>query len=92
LKWTGFGDLGTFLAVKIKYMPLYRVSIKRSTHLNGVSISKGLSVDIPMFTNINPVVVDSGSIVNDAFMRVYGIDLKKLNLLNTNWLEAMVVG
>jgi hypothetical protein len=45
-----------------------------------------------MFTNINPVVVDSGSIVNDAFMRVYGIDLKKLNLLNTNWLEAMVVG
>jgi len=73
-------------------MPLYRVRIKQTTNLNGQSIDKGLSVDIPMFTNLSPIVVDEGSLVQDAFKRVHGIDLKKLNLLNTNWLEALVVG
>jgi hypothetical protein len=68
-------------------MALIRVSVKRSTEVSGVRLEKGMSVDIPTLYP-NPVVTNGGNEVQNAFLRVYGIDLKKANCLNMSFLDV----
>lgn len=69
-------------------MALFRVMIKQSSTFNGTRVEKGMSVDVPTISNISPVSADGGKLVQDAFIRIYGIDLKSLNMLNHSWLDA----
>ena len=59
---------------------------------SGVRIEKGMSVDVVTNSISNPVVTNGGQLVNDAFMRLYGIDLKKLGAMNMVYLDVNRIG
>lgn len=63
-------------------MPLYKVSLKSSGNANTIAFEKGMSVQVNMPTTNNPVLSNGGKIVADAFMRIYGLDVKKAGVLN----------
>lgn len=67
---------------------LYRVTVKNSKLTNGVRIDKGMSVDVVTNSTSNPVLINGGKEVADAFMRIYGIDIKKAGALSMAWLEV----
>lgn len=73
-------------------MPLYRVTVKQMKVSNGIRIEKGMSADVVTNSISNPVVTNGGQAVNDAFMRLYGIDLKKLGALNMIYLDVDRIG
>lgn len=72
-------------------MPLYRITTKHRTNANGVLVEPGMSVELVSKSLGNPVLGDS-SAVAAAFMRVYGIDLKKACALNTMYLSCERIG
>jgi hypothetical protein len=55
---------------------------------NGIRLEKGMSVDVVTNTFNNPVTTNGGQPVIDAFMRIYGIDIKKAGALNTVYLDV----
>lgn len=59
---------------------------------NGIRIEKGMSADVVTNTISNPVVTNGGQLVNDAFMRLYGIDLKKLGAMSMVYLDVNRIG
>lgn len=69
-------------------MPLYRVIVKQPKLSNGLRIERGMSVDVVTNSISNPVSTNGGQTVNDAFMRIYGIDLKKIGALNMIYLDV----
>lgn len=73
-------------------MPLYRVTVKQMKVSNGLRIEKGMSVDVVTNSISNPVVTNGGQLVNDAFMRIYGIDLKKIGAMNMIYLDVNRIG
>ena len=73
-------------------MPLYRVTVKQMKVANGLRIERGMTADVVTNSIGNPVVTNGGQLVNDAFMRLYGIDLKKLGALNMVYLDVNRVG
>ena len=62
-------------------MALFTITTKRRKICNGVQIEPGMTVQVVSPFN-NPVTVNGGQAVEDAFMRVFGISLKKANALN----------
>lgn len=70
-------------------MALFKVTIKTRKLTNGILIEPGMSVEVATVSAINPITTNGGQAVADAFMRVYGIDLKKAGALNTAYLEAV---
>lgn len=73
-------------------MPLFRVTVKTSKNTNGVRIERGMTVDVPSNSMSNPVTVNGGQTVADAFMRIYGIDIKKAAALNMAYLDVERIG
>lgn len=73
-------------------MPLYRVTVKQHKVSNGLRIERGMSVDVVTNSISNPVSTNGGQTVNDAFMRLYGIDLKKIGALNMIYLDVQRIG
>lgn len=73
-------------------MPLFRVTVKTSKNTNGVRIERGMTVDVPSNSMSNPVTINGGQTVADAFMRIYGIDIKKAGALNMAYLEVERIG
>ena len=73
-------------------MPLFRVTVKSMKVGNGLRIEKGMSIDVISNSVSNPVLTNGGQSVNDAFMRIYGVDLKKLGALNTAYLDVQRIG
>ncbi len=69
-------------------MPLYRVSVKQFKINGGVRIEPGMTVDVVTNSISNPVTTNGGKCVADAFMRIYGIDIKKLGALNMIYLNV----
>ena len=59
---------------------------------NGLRIERGMSVEVVTNSISNPVSTDSGQSVADAFMRVYGIDMKKIGALNMIYLDVVRIG
>jgi hypothetical protein len=59
-------------------MALFRITAKQNSHSNGLRLEKGMSVQVASKYSSNPIVVNGGQEVQDAFMRIYGLDLKKL--------------
>jgi hypothetical protein len=50
-------------------------------------MSVQISTQIPM----SPIALNGGQAVNDAFLRVYGINLKSAGLLKAAFLEATLI-
>ena len=62
-------------------MALFIITTKRRKICNGVQIEPGMTVQV-VSPYANPVTVNGGQAVEDAFMRVFGISLRKANALN----------
>lgn len=67
---------------------LYRVTVKNSKNCNGVRIERGMSVDVVTNSMSNPVTTNGGQPVVDAFMRIYGIDIRQAGALNMAYLDV----
>ena len=61
---------------------LYRITVKNSKLTSGIRVEKGMSVDVPSNSMSNPVTANGGQAVVDAFMRIYGIDIRKAGALS----------
>lgn len=73
-------------------MALFHITTKRSKNCNGVRVEAGLSVQVVTQSMSNPVSTNGGQVVADAFMRMYGIDIKRAGCLNNMDLEVVQVG
>ena len=73
-------------------MPLFRVTVKQPTNCNGVRLERGMSVEVVSNSMSNPVSTNGGQSVIDAFMRVYGIDIKKAGANNMIYLDVQRIG
>ena len=51
----------------------------------------GMRVEVATVSAITPITANGGQDVADAFMREYGIDLKKAVALNSAYLEATII-
>lgn len=71
---------------------LYRVTVKSSKNCNGIRIDRGMNVDVVTNSMSNPVTTNGGQAVVDAFMRIYGIDIRKAGALNMVWLDVERIG
>ena len=58
----------------------------------GIRIEPGMTVDVVSGSMSNPLTTNGGQAVADAFMRVYGIDLKRIGALSTVYLDVVKVG
>lgn len=67
---------------------VYRVTVKNSKNTNGVRIDRGMSVDVVTNSITNPVTTNGGQAVADAFMRIYGIDIRRAGVLNMSYLDV----
>ena len=63
------------------------ITTKRRKICNGIQIEPGMSVQVVSQFH-NPVTVNGGQAVEDAFFRVFGISLKKANALNLSDLDV----
>lgn len=71
-------------------MALFRATIKSTRITNGVRLEKGMSVDFPSSYG-SPLGTNGGQEVIDAFMRKYGVDLKKANAINSSFIEVVKI-
>lgn len=67
---------------------LYRITVNQNKIANGIRVEKGMSVDVVTNSLSNPVTTNGGQPVVDAFMRIYGIDIKKVGALNMVYLDC----
>ena len=72
-------------------MPLFRVTVKQMKLTSGIRIEPGMSVDVVTNSMSNPLTTNGGQAVADAFMRVYGIDMKRIGALSTVYLDVVKV-
>jgi len=61
-------------------MALFKITAKQNSHSNGLRLEKGMSVQVDSRYSSNPIVRNGGQEAQDAFMRIYGLDLKKLGV------------
>lgn len=73
-------------------MPRFRITVKQRKNCNGIMLEPGMSVEVVTQTFSNPVNVNGGQVVADAFMRIYGVDLKRANALTTSRLDVERIG
>lgn len=73
-------------------MPLFRVTVKQAKISGGIRIERGMSVDVVSNSMSNPLTVNGGQAVADAFMRIYGVDMKRLGALSTVYLDVVRIG
>ena len=77
---------------KSKSVMLYRITVKQSKQTSGIRVEKGMFVDVASNSMSNPVTTNGGQAVADAFMRIYGIDIKKAGALSMAWLDVERIG
>jgi len=70
-------------------MPRFRITTKNRKNVNGIRIEPGMSVEVVTQSMSNPVVMNGGQSVIDAFYRIYGIDVKKAGCLNNVDLDVI---
>ena len=69
-------------------MPTFVITTKRANNTNGIRIEPGMQVKVVTNSFSNPVTANGGQPVIDAFMRMYGIDIKKAGCLNMVYLDV----
>ena len=73
-------------------MPLFRITVKQSKNSNGKKKEKGMHVEVVTQSMSNPVSTNGGQVVADAFMRLYGVDIKKAGALSMVYLDVVKIG
>ena len=73
-------------------MPVFQVSVRRLKNSNGIRLEPGMSVQVVTQSFGNPVSNNGGQPVVDAFMRIYGIDIRKCGAVNNNDLLVEQIG
>lgn len=63
-------------------MAHFIITTKHTKNSNGIRVEPGMQVEIITQSMSNPVTTNGGQVVADAFMRIYGIDIKKAGCLN----------
>lgn len=69
-------------------MARFRITTKMMKNSNGVRIEPGMTVEVVTQSMNNPLLTNDGQAVADAFMRIYGIDIKKADALNMVYLNV----
>ena len=78
--------------IKQLTMPLFRITVKSRVNTNGIRLEPGMSVDVVSQSFSDPVHTNGGQSVADAFMRIYGVDIKKAGALNGVYLKVDKIG
>ena len=73
-------------------MPLFRITVKTMKNTNNIRLEKGMSVEVVSNSMSNPVLTNGGQSVVDAFMRIYGVDIKKAGALSMVYLDVQKIG
>ena len=73
-------------------MARFIVTTKRMTQFNGIRIEPGMQVEVVTDSFSNPLLINGGKPVVDAFMRIYGIDIKRAGILSQAYLDVQRVG
>jgi len=73
-------------------MALFRITVKQKVRTNGIVLEPGMSVEVVTQSMSNPVSTNGGTVVADAFMRIYGVDIKKAGALNGVYLKVDRIG
>jgi len=68
-------------------MALFLITVKQNNFCNGIHLEKGMTVEVSS-TYSNPLTTNGGHEVQDAFMRKYGLDLKKNGGNSSVWLDV----
>ncbi|MBQ6237115.1 MAG: hypothetical protein IJK07_02760 [Bacteroidales bacterium] len=71
---------------------VYRVTVKSSKLTSGIRVERGMSVDVVTNNITNPVTTNGGQAVADAFMRIYGIDIRRAGALSMAYLDVQRIG
>lgn len=69
-------------------MARFIITTKQRKNCNGVQVEPGMQVEVVTRDVYNPVNTNGGQLVADAFLRMYGIDLKKAGCLNMAYLDV----
>lgn len=69
-------------------MARFRITTKRMSQMNGIRIEPGMSVEVVTQSPSNPLLVNGGQSVVDAFYRIYGIDIKRAGVLSSVYLDV----
>ena len=69
-------------------MARFRITTKMMKNSNGVRIEPGMTVEVVTQSMNNPLLTNGGQAVAEAFMRIYGIDIKKAGALNMVYLNV----
>ena len=72
-------------------MPRFVITTKHVKNTNGIRIEPGMRVEVVTQSFSNPVITNGGQLVADAFMRIYGIDIKKAGCMNMVDLEVQKI-
>ena len=73
-------------------MPRFRITTKQRKMSNGILIEPGMTVEVVTQSFSNPLSTNGGQAVVDAFMRIYGLDIKKASVLSMVWLDVKQIG
>ena len=73
-------------------MARFRITTKVRKQSNGIRIEPGMTVEVVTASMSNPVCTNGGIEVANAFMRIYGIDIKKAGCLGMAWLDVERIG
>ena len=76
----------------MKNMPTFVITTQRANNCNGIRIEPGMQVKVITNSFSNPVSTTGGQLVIDAFMRMYGIDIKKAGCLSMVYLDVVQIG
>lgn len=69
-------------------MARFIITTKSRTQTNGIRIEPGMQVEVVTQSMSNPVITNGGQTVIDAFIRIYGIDIKKAGVLSMVYLDV----
>lgn len=73
-------------------MPLYRATVKHNVFTNGVRLEKGMNLEFVSNQFSNPLLANGGTEVINAFMRIYGVDIKKAGAVSSAYIEVVRIG
>lgn len=74
-------------------MPIFRVKVKASKNMDGIRIERGMSVDVVTSSANSPIDTMNGvNVVHNAFLRIYGIDIKRAGVLSPTYLDVERIG
>ena len=73
-------------------MPRFLITTKSRTQFNGIRIEPGMSVEVITSSYTNPLLMNGGQPVVDAFFRIYGIDIRKAGVCSPVFLDVRQIG